>query len=502
LLSASTNLEDPAVAPLKQFIKPYIIKQVGSIKVGIFGLTTPATNLLSQPSPASADFDVPGIAAQTVQILKEQGCHVVICVSHHGVQVDQMLARGIPGIDVIVGGHDHFLFKTPIEIMNPAGEKTWIVQANAFYLNLGKMTLNVHNGKVESMQYRMFDIDKTIPQAPLVAAAVKLLVKGIENVYGPVYSRKVATAKGYFEEVATDLTTAGKKDTPIGNLVADAYRAATGTDVAIEPGGSTAQPLYEGPLVASDFFRVVGYGFNTDNGLGFRLATFKLTGADLYAGLEYGVYDFDGNYDEYLIQASGLNYSHDPTAPPFSRITSITVNGVPLDPTRTYSVTANESLPVIMGLLGVHYTELKILAGTSEFEVLTAYATKLKNLSPKVEGRIVCAPGAGHAVIVASNQLAQPLGEGSIPVRFGLAQNYPNPFNPSTTISYALTAAGRVSLKIFNVIGQEVAVLMTGEQGPGIHTLVWNASNLPSGTYLVRLEAGENVAVRKVQLLK
>ncbi|MDP2885738.1 MAG: T9SS type A sorting domain-containing protein [Ignavibacteria bacterium] len=79
---------------------------------------------------------------------------------------------------------------------------------------------------------------------------------------------------------------------------------------------------------------------------------------------------------------------------------------------------------------------------------------------------------------------------------------YPNRFNHKTTITYSLPAAGRVSLKIFNLIGQEVAALLSGEQGGGAHQVVWNASQMPSGIYLVRLEAANNVAVAKLQLLK
>jgi hypothetical protein len=79
---------------------------------------------------------------------------------------------------------------------------------------------------------------------------------------------------------------------------------------------------------------------------------------------------------------------------------------------------------------------------------------------------------------------------------------YPNPFNPSTTIAYSLPAVERVSLKVFNLLGQEVAALASGEQGGGAHQVVWNASQMASGIYLVRLEAADNIALRKLLLLK
>jgi 2',3'-cyclic-nucleotide 2'-phosphodiesterase (5'-nucleotidase family) len=146
--------------------------------------------------------------------------------------------------------------------------------------------------------------------------------------------------------VADSLTFPGWKDTPVGNLVTDAFRSAAGTDVAIQAGGSTAQPLYPGPLVPADLFRVVGYGFNTDNGLGYRFATFDIAGAALAAGLEIGVSDLSA--DEFLIQVSGMRYSYDPALPTPGRITGVLVNGVPLDPGRVYSVAANEFVPMFL----------------------------------------------------------------------------------------------------------------------------------------------------------
>ncbi|HLE31154.1 MAG TPA: metallophosphoesterase, partial [Bacteroidota bacterium] len=80
LLSANTILDSAAVQGLKQYILPYVIKQAGNVKVGIFGLTTPATNVLSLPSPAVVDSDFVGIAAAYVDTLVNQNCDVIICL--------------------------------------------------------------------------------------------------------------------------------------------------------------------------------------------------------------------------------------------------------------------------------------------------------------------------------------------------------------------------------------------------------------------------------------
>ena len=91
-----------------------------------------------------------------------------------------------------------------------------------------------------------------------------------------------------------------------------------------------------------------------------------------------------------------------------------------------------------------------------------------------------------------------------ITTEYTLNQNYPNPFNPSTTIRYALPreARGVVTLKIFNVQGQELATLVHEKQVAGEHAISWNAAGLPSGVYLYRLQAGDWVETRKMILAK
>ncbi|MCK6614241.1 MAG: T9SS type A sorting domain-containing protein [Ignavibacteriaceae bacterium] len=89
------------------------------------------------------------------------------------------------------------------------------------------------------------------------------------------------------------------------------------------------------------------------------------------------------------------------------------------------------------------------------------------------------------------------------PDAYALSQNYPNPFNPSTAISFALPQASEVTLKIYNTLGQEVAVLINGEtMEAGIHTKAFDAGNLTSGVYIYKLTAGSFSAVKKMNLLK
>jgi hypothetical protein len=93
-------------------------------------------------------------------------------------------------------------------------------------------------------------------------------------------------------------------------------------------------------------------------------------------------------------------------------------------------------------------------------------------------------------------------GGAAIPLAFELSQNFPNPFNPSTTIDYELPKTADVSLKIFNTLGQEVAVLVNGRKEPGSYHATWNAAGFPSGVYFYRIIAGSFKETKKLILQK
>jgi len=87
-------------------------------------------------------------------------------------------------------------------------------------------------------------------------------------------------------------------------------------------------------------------------------------------------------------------------------------------------------------------------------------------------------------------------------LQFRLDQNHPNPFNPETTISFSLREAADLSLKVFNLLGREVAVLAEGRHEAGDHEVRFHAGNLPSGVYFYRLETGKSVQTRKFIIQK
>ena len=85
---------------------------------------------------------------------------------------------------------------------------------------------------------------------------------------------------------------------------------------------------------------------------------------------------------------------------------------------------------------------------------------------------------------------------------FELYQNYPNPFNPSTTISYSIPEEGLVRLSIYNTLGELIKELMNEIKEPGYYNINWNAENVNSGVYFLKLEANNFVSTKKMLLIR
>jgi len=93
-------------------------------------------------------------------------------------------------------------------------------------------------------------------------------------------------------------------------------------------------------------------------------------------------------------------------------------------------------------------------------------------------------------------------GIGVAPKAFGLSQNYPNPFNPSTTIEYSLVTSGLVSVRVYDVLGREVATLVNETEEAGFYSVTFNASKLSSGIYFAKLQRGDKMQMKKMLMIK
>jgi hypothetical protein len=134
------------------------------------------------------------------------------------------------------------------------------------------------------------------------------------------------------------------------------------------------------------------------------------------------------------------------------------------------------------------------------FPAETQIKIKITDTGESTAGEVIRADAFKIALFDETTDLQNDLS--SLPDEYNLYQNYPNPFNPATTIKWELKAAGHVFLKIFNILGQEVAVLIDEIKPAGKYIEYFDASELPSGVYIYMLSSGDFVSSRKMMLLK
>jgi hypothetical protein len=144
--------------------------------------------------------------------------------------------------------------------------------------------------------------------------------------------------------------------------------------------------------------------------------------------------------------------------------------------------------------------ELVVAGIEMALDVVGDYVGELQNTIDWINGNYI--PISLLNTMQTTRELAAPIPMNVPAKEFALEGNYPNPFNPTTTIRYSLPAATRVSLKVYNAIGQEVAELVNGDLEAGVHSVQFNASGLASGIYFCRLQAGTIADTKKLVLSK
>jgi 5'-nucleotidase/UDP-sugar diphosphatase len=387
----SANLDMSGYPALENWIKPSVIKEVGGVRIGIFGMTTP-DDVMNMPHPvqilgAGDPGVIMGIAGQQVGQLRAAGADVVICLSHLGFAYDQAVAANVPGIDIIVGGHDHYVFERPAVVKNPDGKSTLILQAGAHYQYVGRLRFTVNGRGVKVKDYALLPVDRKVEPLPLVQAVVDDLKEGIVANYGDVYHLKLATAVDDLE--TTTNPKQPRRDSAMGDLITDALRGKTGTDIAITANGLISEGIFKGSIVGIDLFRPVSYGYDPATGLGLKIATFDITGAELVKALEFGL-AYLGINEDFFLQVSGMSFEYDPSAPIGERVVleSIRVRGHPLDPFATYTATVNEAIAMLIPLVGVQVGNVHWLPDL-EYKVLKDFVIDLHRVNYRPEGRIV-----------------------------------------------------------------------------------------------------------------
>jgi 5'-nucleotidase/UDP-sugar diphosphatase len=380
--------------PLQSLVQPHMVMDIGGLKVGLLGVvTTDPYNYSEEVNAILTDpYQAAGMSAYILKAVEK--VDLVIAVSHLGKVPDVEGLSLVPGIDIIVGGHSHDALFEPI-----IANGKIIVQAGEFGKYLGELKVNVENGKVDLIDYKLHPITrKTKIDFTLVPKLFKLRWGILKDPrFGPVFIKPVAWAKWDLEERWEQGNP--HRDTALGNLVADAIMTGVKdqrypVDFALEANGFIGHRIYKGRVVGNDVLRSVPYGYDPESGLGFKIKTVLLDGAQILAGLEFTVSMVEYT-DDLSLQVSGLTFEYDSAKPPaqpgqLSRLDpfSVKINGQPINPFGLYWVAMNEQLVDLLSSLG-----LVLLGeeetGLFEYNLVRDFMNKLKFLSYTSEGRII-----------------------------------------------------------------------------------------------------------------
>lgn len=386
MLSANTYWADGKYP--EQF-KPYIVKEVGGVKVAIMGLTDDGSKATTHyTNTQDIDFhDQWKVGEETLAKAKaEAEADVIILLSHlHGG--NNTVPTKLSGIDLEVGGGND-IFGRPLNIegtvvVNPGGVGTCVNQTN----------LNMKDGKVIGYTFNQIILSSAVPE--------KQAVKDILAVYEAELNAQMDVVIGTSaNDIAWSSPLVRTQESPLGNLAADALRAYCDADIAIQNGGGVRAGLTKGDVTVGHIFKMLPF----DN----KVTLIEVTGQTVWDALENGV----GGYPETngkFPQVSGLKYTFDGSKPAGKRIVSVTLdNGKPIDKNAWYKLACNDfmcgggdgySMFNIFSpegsthnaeSAGVDLPGCKLVYRTNDYyrTIVSDYVKSLGSIDPKLEGRI------------------------------------------------------------------------------------------------------------------
>lgn len=380
--SAESEKDDTLEAAFKRgLVKPYTVKTINGIKIGFFGIIGEVA-IGDAPFASPVKFTPPVEAArEMVKLLRErEKVDMVICLSHSGLfegskSEDEVLAREVKGIDIIISGHTHTLLEKPLLVNG-----TIIVQAWEYGKRVGVLDVAWNNGRASVKNYKMITVDDSIPADREIQRRIDLYIGDIDRrvlkEYGLSYWKVIART-GFDMPIVED-------ESPIGNLIADSIRwyvnrydydpadPATKVVASIEANGVIRDSLLRGKtgrLAVADIFRTIPLGIGMDDTMAYPLVSCYLYGSELKKAMEIltSIYPLKGS--SYFLQISGIRFTYNPRRAIFDRVTEVWIGSeedgyVPLD----YSP-SNKTLYRIAANI-YDTTFLKVIGGFT-FNILT-----------------------------------------------------------------------------------------------------------------------------------
>lgn len=371
----AANLRDAAGNPLPGH-KDSQIFELGGIKVGVIGTTFDPTPQLSNPGDLKFSSTMEALRREARK-LKGEGADILVAVVHADRAMDYEIVRSRV-VDILLTGHDHDLaiaYDGKVVMVESNEEGNYVTAIDI----AAKATGEGANRKVEwTPTFRVNDSRAATPD-PEVAA----IVKGYETELSKELDIEIGTLGTPLDSRTGVIRT---QETAIGNLIADAIRAATGAQLAItNAGGIRANKQYPAgyKLTRRDVLSELPFGNAT--------SMVEITGKDVKDAIENGLRDAPQGSGRFPV-VSGLTFEADLKQPQGSRVTSVKVDGKEIDPAGKYTVATNNFM--LTG--GDGYTALgrgKTLIGLTDGKLMAnevmVYIRRLGTVEAKVEGRAV-----------------------------------------------------------------------------------------------------------------
>lgn len=356
------------------------IREIGGIRFGFFGITTPETTFLASPGKGTRFAPHVETAEAAVKALREQGADVIVALTHLNIAEDREIARRVKGISLILGGHDHeplTVYENDALIHKSGSDAQWL---GVVELGVTKRAQQSGAPRVEVVPgWKMVPILAGADPDPAVAAIVRKHNDRLDAEMNVAIGTVASTLVSKRDAVRTE-------ETSIGNLFTDAIRVAMGADIGMTNGGNIrGDRVYEvgTTLTRRDVLTELPFGNKT--------VLLELRGADLRAAIENAVSRVEEKQGRFM-QVSGMTIAYDPKAERGRRVLEIRVGAEPLDPNKPYRVATNEY--VAAGGDGFEALRRgKVLVDESAAKLMASqvmdHIAATGQVAARVEGRIV-----------------------------------------------------------------------------------------------------------------
>ena len=324
--------------------RPYKSFTFNGVKVAVIGLTTPEVAFKTNPANVpDVFFDNPIMAAKDMMAKLRKSHDVVIGLMHMGVDkssefTSERIAREVPGFDVIIDGHSHTTLPKGLRV-----GRTLICQTGCYDNKLGKVELVVKEHKVRKSEASLLDKQAVKKLAGQPDAGVQQALADMKEMANQEFKKVVASSP---RDLTSDREIVRRQESELGNLTADALRAATGADIALANGGSLRADLPQGKITKGTILSIFPFG-NTVHKVELKGAVIK---AILEHSVEYVPESFGG-----FMNVSGMTFDLDKKAPGGNRVSNVKINGQPLDLQKKYTVAVND----FMAAGGDNFTMMK-----------------------------------------------------------------------------------------------------------------------------------------------